>query len=88
MTETFIVAIIALAILGYHAYYVREVNKEKKSLVDAIIAKSAEELRDLRVAENTKIRVEPKRQGEMPDMIPIENLDDEAFMKASKETYG
>ena len=88
MIETIIVALIALAILGYHAWYVHESDKIKKFLVDGILAKSANEFRDLRLAENTKIRVEPKRQGEMPDLVPIEDLDDEAFMKASKETYG
>ena len=81
MTEI-ILALITLAILGYHAYYVREVNKEKKQLVDAIIAKSAMELRDLRVAENTTIKMEPQKQ---PDFISVDDLDDEALLKAEQE---
>lgn len=83
MTEI-ILALISLSILGYHAYYVHESNKEKKQLVDAIISKSAMELRDLRVAENTTIKMEPNKQ---PDLIPLENIDDEALLKAEQQTY-
>lgn len=83
-----LLTIIILSILGYHGWYVNEVNKEKKSLVDALIAKSAEELKDLRIAENTKIKIEPKRQGELPDLIPIESVDDEQFLEAAENTYG
>lgn len=66
----------------------KESNKEKKELVDALVARSAVELRDLRMAQNTKIKVEPPRKGELPGFVPIEELDDDAFMKANKETYG
>lgn len=83
MTEV-ILALISLSILGYHAYYVREVNKERKQLVDAIIAKSAQELRDLRIAENTKIKIEEPKN---PDLIPLDRVDTEALLKAEQEQY-
>lgn len=83
MTEI-ILALISLAILAYHAYYVNESNKEKKQLVDAIIAKSATELRDLRVAEHTTIKMEPQRQ---PDLVSTDMLDDDALLKAEANTY-
>jgi hypothetical protein len=51
-----------------------------------LIAKSATELRDLRIAENTKIKVDNKNQ--QPEMIPLESVDDEGFIKAMKTTYG
>jgi hypothetical protein len=73
-----LLSIICILILVYHAYYVRESNKEKKQLVDAVIAKNSSELRDLRVAENTKIKIEPTQ----PDLIPTEMLDDETLLKA------
>jgi hypothetical protein len=83
MTEI-LLTLISVLILVYHAYYVRESNKEKKQLVDAIIAKSAVELRDLRVAENTTIKMEPQRQ---PDLVSTDMLDDEALLKAEMNTY-
>lgn len=78
MTEV-LLFITTLLTLGYHSYYVHCSNKEKKQLVDAIIAKSALELRDLRMAENTKITIKP---NPLPDLIPTDQLDDEALLKA------
>lgn len=82
-----LLTLIIFALLGYHAWYTREVAKEKKQLVDAIIAKSALELRDLRIAENTKIKVDNK-PGELPDMVSTDTLDDDQLLKAVKNTYG
>lgn len=87
MTEILLVIII-LSLLGYHGWYVQQTDKAKKELVDALIARSAQELRDLRVAGNTKIKIEPPKKGENPDFIPLEQLDDETLIKAMKDTYG
>jgi len=85
MTEILLTIIILVSFV-YHAWYSHETNKEKKQLVDAIIAKSATELRDLRIAENTKIKVDNKQ--ELPDMVSTDTLDDDELLKAVKNTYG
>lgn len=80
-----LLTVIILALLGYHAWYTHEVAKEKKELVDALIARSAVELRDLRLAQNTQIKVDKPKQD---NMIPMEEVDDETLIKLSREQYG
>ena len=75
-----ILAGIILAILVYHAYYVREVNKEKSKLINALISKNATELRDLELTE----KVEPiKTAIDKPsDLVPEAEMTDEEFKKS------
>ena len=86
MTEILLTLIIVL-LLGYHAWSTHQNDKAKRQLVDALIARSATELRDLRIAEKTKIEVKPSR-GEMPDMVPLDQVNDDDLLEAVKETYG
>ncbi len=81
-----ILAAIIIAVLAYHAYYVRETNKEKSKLINSLIAKNATELRDLELAEKVK-PIEPPVIKE-PDLVPEAGMTDEQFDKAMKEEVG
>lgn len=74
-----ILAIISLSILGYHAYYVHSVQKEKGKLINALISKNAEEMTNLELADKTKIEVGKPKERE--DLVPVSELDDEEFKK-------
>ena len=68
--------IVILALISYHGYYVREVNKERKKLINALVSKNAQEMTNHELADKTKIEpVTPKP----PDFIPSENLTEEQF---------
>lgn len=84
-----VLVIIVLCILL--AFQDRESRKERKSLLNAIIAKSSEELANLELADKTKIEVStPEVQGDgLPsDAVPIEDLDDHDYMKAIRSPNG
>jgi hypothetical protein len=85
MTEVVLVIVIFLLILviggllGFIAYTDKLNRTERKNLVKAIKAKNASELRDLEIAENTKITVDPQPQS---DLIPESEASDEMWEKA------
>jgi len=81
-----ILAAIVVAVLVYHAYYVREVNKEKSKLINALISKSAAELRDLELTEKVK-PIEPPIVKEQ-DLIPEAEATDEEFAKVMEKEVG
>ncbi len=72
-----LLTLIVLCLLGYHAWYVREKNKEVTSLVNALVAKTADEYRDLQLTEKVKPIEVPKI--EPPDLIPESEVPDEKF---------
>ncbi len=78
MIDLLLVALI-VAILGYHAYSERLHKEERDKMINAIMAKNAQELRDLEIAQNTKIKVEPATP---PDLEPLENLTDQQHLNA------
>lgn len=71
-------SILLIGIVGMHAFYVIETNKEKAKLINALIAKNPEQMRDLTLADKVA-PIKPQAQAEMPDLIPEQNLDEEAF---------
>ena len=71
--------IVIIAILAYHAYSQKQNAEERQRLINTIVAKNAQELRDLTLAGNTEIKVEPPRE---PDLTPLENLSDSEHYKA------
>lgn len=76
MTEI-VLAVITLAVLGYHAWYVREKNNEVSKLINALVSRTPEQFRDLELTE--KVRpIEPPQQVP-PDLVPENELDDEKF---------
>lgn len=82
MIEQIILFAIIIALLVYHYFYAKQVKEERKDLMNAIIAKNAQELRDLTLAGNTQIKVDPPKE---PDLEPLENVTDDRFMKALLE---
>lgn len=78
-----ILAGVILALLAYHAYFVRETNKEKFKLINSLIAKNATELRDLELTEKVK-PINPPVIKE-PDLVPEAELTQDEFEKAVKE---
>lgn len=76
---------IIVALLVYHYLSMKQVKEERKDLVDKIvttaIAKNASEYRDMELAKNTEIKLEPPTP---PDFEPIENLTDEEHAQAIK----
>jgi hypothetical protein len=69
--------IIILALLAFIAYSHREHAKEREKLVNAVIAKTPEQYRDLQLASKVaQIKPEPP----MPlDFIPENEMNDEEF---------
>ena len=78
MTEIVLVTVIAIlsALLGWMDFNNR---KERKSLLNALKAKDAAEMANLELADKTKIEVDKKNQG--PDLVPVNELDDDEFIK-------
>ena len=68
--------IIILVLLAGFAWYIRESNKEKAKLVNALIAKDATEMTNLTLADQTTIKPEVNRE---PDLVPMDQVDDEKF---------
>lgn len=55
----------------------KEAAQQIKELTRALIAKNATELRDMEMVDKVQIKAElPKKE---PDLMPLENLDDEQF---------
>jgi len=79
MIELGIVALL----VGMMAWREYNYRKETAKLINALISKNAQEARDLGIADNTKIKFEPKE--EMPDLIPTDQLNDEDWYKAEIE---
>ena len=74
-----LLTILVLAVLGYHAWYVYEKNKEVAKLINAIVAKSPEQFRDLELTDKVKPIESPK--VEAPDFIPESEVSDEKFVE-------
>lgn len=72
-----LLTIIVLAVLGYHAWCVHEKNKEVSKLVNALVAKTPEQFRDMTLAD----KVEPIRAPTVqpPDLVAEDEVSDEKF---------
>ena len=81
MSELF-VGLIAIGELLAFIAYVFLTNKEKQKLVNALIAKDAQDMTHLTLADNTKIQ--PEVNG-TPDLIPTDQLTDEQFDEQIQE---
>ena len=66
-----------VALIVGHFFYVKETNKEKSKLINALISKNAEELRDLELTE--KVRPITPEIPEEPVLVPESELTDEEF---------
>lgn len=72
-----LLTVIILALIGAFSFYVHESNKEKAKLVNALIAKDAQELTNLTLADQTTI----KPQVKQPDLVPFEDMGEAEFDK-------
>ena len=78
ITEIVLVAIIIIlsALLGWKE---REARLERNKLINAILAKNAQEMVSLDLADKTEIKAEvPKK----PELIPLEDLTNDEFKEA------
>jgi len=68
---------INIVIIGFHAYYVHETSKERKHMLNALVSRNSDQLRDLEMASKVEpIKVNPAAP---PDFIPVTELDEEEF---------
>lgn len=73
-----ILAALNIALLAGHILYVRESNKDKSRLLNAVLAKTPEQFRDLELANKVEI---VKSVPTVPDLVSEADLTDEEFMK-------
>ena len=76
MTEILFTLIIILFGV-YHAWYVREKNKEVSKLVNALVSRTPEQFRDLELTDKVKPIETPAHKE--PDFIPEEDMSDDKF---------
>ena len=78
MTEIIFIVVI-LILCGLIGWKEREARLERAKLINAILAKNAQEMANLDLADKTVIKTNvPEKK---PDLVPIENLDQETFEK-------
>lgn len=82
MTEI-VFGVIILALLGGFGWYVREQERAKSKLINALLAKDSQEYVNRTLADNTKIEPEVTRD---PDLIPMDQLNEEDFDKHIQAT--
>ena len=78
MIEIVLIGVI-LALCGLIGWKEREARLERAKLINAILAKNAQEMANLDLADKTVIKANVPEQK--PDLVPIENLDQETFEK-------
>lgn len=79
MIADIILGFISLGLIIAFVFYVSETNKEKAKLVNALIAKTPEQARDLNLADKVT-PIKPITQAPS-DIVPIDSLSDEEFDK-------
>ena len=73
-----ILATLNIALLIGHVLYVRESNKDKSQLLNAVLAKTPEQFRDLELANKVEI---VKSVPTVPDLVSEADLTDDEFLK-------
>lgn len=82
-----ILGIIIVVMLLGHLWYVKQVSSEREKFVNALIARNATELQNLEIT--SKVPAQTKSVV-MPDLVPVQELDDGEFAKmiGSEELIG
>ena len=83
MTEILLGLVIA-GLLGILAWEKHENKKERAKWMNALIAKTPEQYRDLELTDKVK-PIEPPQQQKEPDLIPESDIADERFKELLKE---
>jgi hypothetical protein len=78
-----ILAVIILALLGYLVWTTHEWKLERKTLINAILAKTPEQLRDLNLADKVVIQTAPPNA--QSDLMPIAEMSEDEFDTHIKE---
>ena len=76
MSEIFLGLLAILQLTGFICY-VYITNQEKAKLVNAIIARNAQEMTNLTLADQTQIK--PEVSVPNPDLVPTDQMTDEQF---------
>lgn len=79
MTEI-ILLIIILALLGYHAWYVSEHDKQTNMFTRALLSKDINDFTSSEIATKT-----PKMKVKEEDLVPFDELSDKQFEKIIKQ---
>lgn len=79
----FVFGFIIIALLGSFVLYVKESNAEKAKLINALVAKSPEQFRDLNLADKVA-PIKPETQKQ-PDLVSIDQMSEEEFDKHIKQ---
>ena len=79
MIAELILFAIILVLLGGFGWYVREQERFKSKLINAILAKDSNEFRDLELTDKVKPIKAPEKIE--PDFIPESELSNEEFME-------
>lgn len=80
-TEIVLLGII-LILCGLLGWKEREARLERSKLINALLAKNAQEMVNLDMADKTQIKVEIPETLKEPDFTPPENLSQEDWEKA------
>ncbi len=86
MTDIILTAII-IVLLGGFGWYIREQEKVKTKLINAILAKDSNEYINRTLAENTKIEPEINAP-QNPELIPFDQANEEQFDAHIQATLG
>ena len=81
----YLIGLVIVFLSGLLVYEKWQNKKLIDKLTNALISKSAKELRDLETVEKIKVNIEPTKP---PDLIPLEDMNEDEFMKnvINKET--
>jgi hypothetical protein len=79
-------AVVIIALCGLIGWQEYQNRKEKQRLINIIISKNNQELRDIEIADQTQIKV--KTEPKPSDLVPEQDLTDQEFDKMIKETNG
>ena len=82
MTEL-VLAFVVVMLLVYIAWSAYEAKLERKQLINAILAKTPEQLRDLNLADKVVIQTAPPNT--QPDLVPINEMSEDDFDTHIKE---
>lgn len=86
MTEI-IFGVIILILVSAFCWYIRESNTERVKLINHILSKNTQEYVTRTLADATE-KIKPEVNPADPDLIPFDQLDEEAFDKHIQQTLG
>ncbi len=83
MIAEIMLGLVSIALIVGFILYVKESNKEKAKLINALIAKNPEQLRDLDLAD--KVVLPKPSVNPTPELIPEDQLSEEDFDQVIKQ---